>query len=263
MPIDFSELTGKGVKVAVVDSGINHWHSHVGKIEGGVGLDINESREIIFSEDIYDSIGHGTACAGIIRTIAPNVQLYSIKIFWKRLVTYSELLINAINWAIENKMDIVNLSLGTHRKEHISEIQKICNIAYQNKTIIVAASMDNGSESYPAIFHNVIGVTADTRCDEDAYFYCDKHKVHFFAYGFPRPLPGILQEHNFRGSSFACAYITGIVARILEKYPFVDFEEVKRILISNSSNIRHCEEEDDPCTNKVMITKSVGGNALI
>lgn len=245
MSADFSGLTGKGVKVAVVDSGINYCHSHVGKIEGGIGLDINENREIVFNEDIHDSIGHGTACAGVIRKIAHNVQIYSIKIFWQRLVTYSELLVNAINWAIENKMDIVNLSLGTHRKEHISEIQKICEVAYQNKTIIVASSMDNGSESYPATFHNVIGVTADTRCDENTYFYCDRHKVRFFAYGFPRPLSGIPQEHNFRGSSFACAHITGIVARILEKYPSANLEEVKRILILNSSNIRHCETKNE------------------
>lgn len=245
MQAGLSGLTGKGVKVAVVDSGINYRHSHVRRIEGGIGLDINEDREIVFSEDIHDSIGHGTACAGVIRKIAEDVQLYSIKIFWQRLVTYSELLVNAIKWAIENKMDIVNLSLGTHRKEHISEIQKICEIGYQKKTIIVAASMDNGSESYPATFHNVIGVTSDTRCDENTYFYCNKHMVHFFAYGFPLLLPGIPQEHNFRGSSFACAHITGIVARILEKYPSADFEEVKRMLMLSSSNIRHCETKNE------------------
>ena len=69
------QATGRNVKVAVIDSGINAHHSHIGQVSGGVKITCDASGEIAFSDDYRDYDGHGTAVAGIIRAKAPGVAL--------------------------------------------------------------------------------------------------------------------------------------------------------------------------------------------
>ena len=110
--LDFTRFTGRGVKVAVVDSGIEPNHPKIGPIAGGVGF-CTVADGIQREEDFSDRAGHGTACAGIIRKLAPEAELYGIRIFDESLTTDGQSLVAAIAWAIEEGMGVVNLSLGT------------------------------------------------------------------------------------------------------------------------------------------------------
>ena len=111
--LDFTRLTGRGVKVAVVDSGIEPNHPKIGPIAGGVGLYALADGCIQREDDFSDRAGHGTACAGIIRKLAPAAELYGIRVFDESLTTDGQSLVEAVAWAIEEGMDVVNLSLGT------------------------------------------------------------------------------------------------------------------------------------------------------
>jgi subtilisin family serine protease len=106
--------TGRGVRIAVVDSGVHAAHPHVGSVAGGVGID-DDGREY---DDYVDRLGHGTAVAAAIREKAPDAEIYAVKVFDRSLSTRISALVAAIDWSAANGMHLVNLSLGTARMEH-------------------------------------------------------------------------------------------------------------------------------------------------
>ena len=114
--------TGAGVRVAVMDSGINAQHSHVGFLAGGIAFSATEDGEVRESSDYADRLGHGTALAGILRAKAPQVELYAVKIFTDRLASSIAVLDTALRWAIEQRMQVINLSLGTTNVAHRSRL---------------------------------------------------------------------------------------------------------------------------------------------
>jgi hypothetical protein len=165
------------VKVAIVDSGVHAAHPHVGGIAGGV---------TIAGEDLVDRLGHGTAVAGAIREKAPDAELYAVKIFDRRLSASFENLSRALEWCVEHRMDVINLSIGTAKQ--LPEIEPL----------IVAPK-------------GTIAVQPDAECPRDEYRYRDGI---FYASPYPRPIPGVPVERNLQGASFAVANMTGFVARI-------------------------------------------------
>lgn len=233
-PFNFSNYTGKGVKVALIDSGINPIHSHVQEISGGLSLTLNEEGMVCWGADYQDYIGHGTALAGIFRKKAPEVNLYAVKIFDKALRTSASILEKAIEWAIRSDMKIINLSLGTSNPSHEARLKALCDEAEKQKILVVASGLPERAHSYPAIFPNVIGVAGDEHCDWDSYFYVEGDPIQFRAHPQPRPIPGIPQERNFKGHSFASAHIGALIACIVERYPTAHYTQVIDILILNS-----------------------------
>src|SRR5574341_1103622 len=118
--IPFAEFTGRDVRVAIIDSGVNPAHPHVAGVAGGVC--INADGE---SQNYLDYVGHGTAVAGAIREKAPEALLYAVKVFDQNLRTNAGTIIRAIEWAIENEMSVVNLSLGTVNQSHRQRFEQV------------------------------------------------------------------------------------------------------------------------------------------
>lgn len=228
-----SGLTGRGVNVAVVDSGINPRHPHIGGIAGGIRISINGDRIAFEDGDFHDEIGHGTACAAVIRKKAPQSSLFSVKIFDQTLATYTSVLIAAIRWCIDWKMDVVNLSLGTRNEKSILGLREVCRLARQKGMIVVAASED-GQATYPASFPEVFGVAAHPACSEDVLMYSGNSSIRFLASGIPRPLPGLPPPMNFGGASIASAHLSGIMALLRERYFNCDLEEIEKTLINDA-----------------------------
>ena len=168
--LDFTRLTGRGVKVAVVDSGIEPNHPKIGAIAGGIGL-CAVADGIQREDDFSDQAGHGTACAGIIRKLAPEAELYGIRIFDESLTTDGQSLVEAIAWAIEEGMDVVNLSLGTIDPAYKRPLAEICRKAVEANLILVGSQHNEGMESYPAELSDVIGVTWGKIYDRYGYYY--------------------------------------------------------------------------------------------
>ncbi|MXX33767.1 MAG: S8 family serine peptidase, partial [Gemmatimonadetes bacterium] len=113
------DLRGQGVTVAVIDSGVNGGHPHVGAVAGGVRIEL--SGEV--SEDYVDRLGHGTAVFAAIQEKAPGAELYAVRVFTDRLKTSARALVAAIDWAAERRVRVVNLSLGTLREEHAAMLE--------------------------------------------------------------------------------------------------------------------------------------------
>src|SRR5688572_31905291 len=105
--------SGRGVRIAIVDSGVHAAHPHVGSVAGGVT--ITEHGE---HPDYADRLGHGTAVAAVIREKAPDAELFAVRIFAERLTASVGSLIRALDWAARSRIHLVNLSLGTTRPEH-------------------------------------------------------------------------------------------------------------------------------------------------
>ncbi|MCK5751492.1 MAG: S8 family serine peptidase, partial [Mycobacterium sp.] len=69
------------MKVAVIDSGVDATHPDVGPVQGYVAICEGEDLKLVYDTDPHeDSFGHGTACAGLIRSLAPDCDLYSVKV---------------------------------------------------------------------------------------------------------------------------------------------------------------------------------------
>ena len=229
----FSGYTGKGVKIAMIDSGVNPAHPHVGGVAGGARI---SSGDVNLSSDYLDYLGHGTAVAGAIREKAPDALLYAVKVFDGALTTKIETIINAIDWCVEQRIDIINLSLGTTNQDHREILERAVDQAAEYGSVLVAASEMSGERSFPGCIKSVIGVAVDWECSRDRYIanHSDNDPI-FRASPYPREIPGVPRERNLKGTSFAVANMTGFVARARESAPGSTIDQLKRLLVQQSS----------------------------
>jgi subtilisin family serine protease len=230
----FEAYTGQGVKVGIIDSGVNPAHPHVGVVAGGARI---STGDINSSNDYLDYIGHGTAVAGAIREKAPDAQLYAVKVFDRALTTNIDVIIKAIDWCIENNMDVINLSLGTINNDHRVAIEQVVAHAADKSTVLVAALEMAGKPSLPGCLPSVIGVGVDWEIARDRYRVDRSRVVPVFATSaYPREIPGVPRERNMNGISFAVANMTGFVVRARELAPKASVDRLKHILVSELSN---------------------------
>lgn len=227
---DLSRATGRGVGVALIDSGINAAHSHVGAVAGGVGLWLADDGTVRENDTYTDQLGHGTALAGIVRAKAPQAELYAVRIFSQRLGAPIGLLEAGLSWAIAHKIKIINLSLGTNKPEHRARLSSLLEPAQAAGCILVAASPPGRADVWPAALPRVIGVAGDEQCGWNDYRYASDDPVPFRAHSQPRPLPGLAQERNFRGHSFASAHVSAVLARLAQTRPQLSSEQAHRFL---------------------------------
>lgn len=151
-----SGATGDGIHVVVMDSGIDGGHSlfngkeinHVDVVGGGK----------------RDKVGHGTACAGQIVRIAPDVKLTSLRIFGDKGRTGLDVILRAYEWLIShaNEVDVVNMSWGAQRK--VSQIDRIHNkLVEKGVRDVTAAGNTSGKGGSPATAEKAFSVGACTQ----------------------------------------------------------------------------------------------------
>lgn len=235
--------TGRGVRVAVVDSGIDTEHPALkGKIKGSVEA-VPEGGQITFKPSTSgDQAGHGTACAGIITSIAPDVELYSVKVLGPNASGSGEMFLMGVDYAIKQKMQVVNLSLGTTKRDFWGPLHELLDRAYRDRVILVAAANNLPQASSPSIFSSSL-VSVIKRAGGEPFNFG-------YQYGDVIELvaPGVQIEttwpgggyRQLTGNSFACPYITGIIALMLEARPDLTPFQIKTILYAiaqrNSEN---------------------------
>lgn len=219
---------GQGVKIACIDSGINPWHPHINSLAGGIGFTVKSDGRILATKNYHDELGHGTAVAGVIMEQVPEAKLWSVKIFHQTLSTYMEVLCTAIEWCIEERMDLVNLSLGIRRDA--PELKLLCEQAADEGVLIVTACDEQNNLVWPGYYDSVFGVRAGQHCSSDVFFYHPEQKPSFHAFGLPRELAGPMQKFNFQGHSFAAAHVTGYLAKLKEHFNITSKEEMERVL---------------------------------
>jgi hypothetical protein len=207
------------VRVAVIDSGIAAGHPHVGGVSGGIAL-VGEDPAAW-----QDRLGHGTAVAGAIRDLAPDVELVAVRVFDTTLATTARLLCQAIDWASESGVDLINLSVGTTNEAHRGMFSEAVARARGRGAWVVSAAMDRTVRLLPGTLDGVVGVVADSACPRgELRRVVGTHGVEIGASPRPRPIPGVPVDRNLAGVSFAVANATGVLAGVLGAGAPVDLE---------------------------------------
>ena len=235
------KFTGKGVKIALIDSGIA---PHRGlRVAGGYN-----ALEGAAADDWQgDEKGQGTHCCGIvgakvnrasgIRGMAPAADIFAVKV--SPGGRFSDL-VEAINWCIDNCMDVISISLGSRTPSPQVE-QALMNAYLRGITCVAAAGNDAGRVSYPAAYSHVIAVSAVGRkgtfpaasahglkagrqvgYDGDAFFANFSNfgaEIDVCAPGVAIPSTVPKGYAAWDGTSMACTHVAGLVALILEAYP--------------------------------------------
>jgi subtilisin family serine protease len=222
---------GRGVRIAVIDSGVHESHPHVGRIAGGVALESTGG----MSSDYVDRIGHGTAVMAAIREKAPESECYAVRIFDRRLSTSTSTLLAAIDWAVGARMHIINLSLGTANASHVAAYEAAVARATDAGVRIVSARDDDAVAWFPGSLPGVVPVQVDWTCPRDQF-----HAVRldgttvYRTSGFARPIPGVDPWRNLHGISFAVANMTGFIAQALSLTPDASVDEALRDMQATS-----------------------------
>ena len=236
MKNEFDPLTGDNIKIAVIDSGCDKFIANDSRVVKGISF-ISDKEGFIFekNDDYFDKLGHGTACIDIILQIATAAEILPIKVFNSRLETSIEIIVAAINYAIDYGVDLINLSLGTKLSEALYPMYVVCEKAKQKNIIIVSANGNLDNNSYPAIFENVISVCSTHTESKFDFLYNSGDAVECFADGYPKNalvLNGKRQPMN--GNSFASPIICGIIALLIEKSSHRSIDSIREKLFEFS-----------------------------
>ena len=217
-------LTGRGVSIAVIDSGVNPDHPHVGRVAGGVRIELSGD----ISGDYVDRVGHGTAVFAAIQEKAPGADIFAVRVFEDRLKTSVRALVAAIDWAAERSVRVVNLSLGTLREEHAEVLDAAVGRLAAVGGVVVAAAEADGQRWWPGSLPSAVGVVMDADCPRECVEVRGGEGVGGGGEGgggrgwvvaaspYPRPIPGVPVERNLNGISFAVANVTGMLGRVVE-----------------------------------------------
>ena len=171
-PAAWDYTTGQGVKVAVIDTGIDYTHPDLApNYKGGYNFVAN-------SDDPRDDQGHGTHVAGTIAAVkdgngvagvAPGASLYAVKVLDKNGSGQYSWIISGIEWAVEHRMDVINMSLGGGQgNEALQQVMEKAGEA--GVTVVCAAGNDSGPVNYPAKYPQAIAVSASDSSDKIASF---------------------------------------------------------------------------------------------
>ena len=238
----FGQSSGRGIKVAVIDSGIDNNHPAIdGAVRGWCEPSIKTNGDIYFNEKSHrDLSGHGTACAGIIHDIAPDAELYSVRVLGQRMSGKGKIFASGLRWAIDNHMNVINLSLGTSSAEHFSQFHELVDEAYYRRIVLVTAANNMPIVSFPSLYSTVISTACydgATGTDPLDFYYNPQPPVEFGANGIDREVAWLDGRYvRATGNSFAAPNMTGIVALLLSKHPSLTPFQVKSILRSLANN---------------------------
>jgi subtilisin family serine protease len=229
--------TGKGVRVAIVDSGVDPDHPLVGKVQQAVTIGDPDKVEVLPDTE-GDLCGHGTACAGIVRSIAPDCEIVSVRVLGAGYTGSGPVLMAGLEWAVDEKFDLINMSLSTTKRQFSEFLHELADDAYFNNTMIVASAHNMPVESYPWRFSSVLSVGSHDQQGPLTFFYNPDPPVEFFAPGLDLDVPWIGGSTlRCSGNSFATPHMTGICALILGKHPELTPFQLKSVLHGTATNV--------------------------
>lgn len=239
----WGDSAGRSVRVAIVDSGIETDHPAVGgMVRGSVVVEYDPRSKnpirVVEEPQPRDLFGHGTACAGIIHSLAPEAELYSVRVLGRDLAGKALQFAGGLRWAIENGMHVVNLSLSTSKQDYFALFHELADAAYFKNIILVSAVNNIPAPSYPSLYSSVFSVAAHESQDPFTYYYNPAPPVEFGAPGIDVTVAwlngGTLVS---TGNSFAAPHIAGIVALIRSKHPELTPFQIKTVLFACACNV--------------------------
>lgn len=228
------EKTGRGVRVAVIDSGIDTNHPELkDKVKSSVEVFQHDGKYDFRPSTVGDEVGHGTACAGIIARVAPGAELHSIKIM--RGNGMNEPYLACLDYAVKQKMQVINLSVGVTAKALYKQLHDILHRAYRSGCNIVAAASNIPTDpTYPSVLSSsIISVVKKEGTEPLDFGFLPRQVYELVACGVQveTTWPGG-GHRQVTGNSFATPHIVGIIARLLEAHPKLHPFQIKSLLYS-------------------------------
>lgn len=242
-PIDrawaWGGATGSGVRVCVIDSGVDAAHPAVGGGVDAYAVVESDGGWAVRPDDAGDVAGHGTACAGIIRKLAPGCPLTSVRVLAGNLRGGGDALLTGLEWAVRERFALINVSLSTRREAFKERLHDLTDEAYFSGVTLVSAAHNSPVISYPWRFPSVISVGSHLHDDPEYVESNPTPPVDFFALGVdvPAPWPGG-GTRVVSGNSFATPHVVGLCARILEKHPDFRTPQLRHVLGAVADNIK-------------------------
>jgi subtilisin family serine protease len=235
----FGGSTGKGVRVCILDSGVEASHPLVGGLDSAVAVSLDEQEQVVVTEDTEgDLSGHGTACAGIVRALAPECSLSSVRVLGAGFTGSGGVLLAGLRYAVEQGFDVINMSLSTTKKPFAAVLHDLADSAYFRRAVLVASAHNMPVESYPWRFSSVISVGSHEEEDPLTFFYNPNPPVEYFGRGVNVEVAWSGgRTVRVSGNSFATPHMTGICALVLSKHPELTPFQVKSVLYLTATNV--------------------------
>lgn len=231
--------TGAGARVCIVDSGVDAANPLVGGIVEAVAVEEADDGPRLVPDLAGDVSGHGTACAGIIRALAPDCEISSVRVLGGDLTGGGDILLTGLRWAIERQFDVVNLSLSTRKRVFVEPLRELTDEAWFGRTIVVASAHNMAVESFPWRFPSVVSVGSHDGGDPLEFHVNSHPPVEFFARGVEVEIAWLGGGTTVAtGNSFATPHVSAVCALIRSKHPGLTPYEVKTVLRLTASNAR-------------------------
>ena len=191
------------LRIGIVDTGVNPWHSHVRGDVTGCRIHLGSDGTIEEDGDFRDPVGHGTAVAGVLREAFPEAEIYAVRVFGAADATYPSLVARGILRAAAQQCDFVNVSVSVPPGPGEDVLAAACAAVIDAGCVLVASARPERPGWLPASLRGVYAVTAD-----DTLAFGDVRAggpLQLVASGRPRDLGFVAREANLWGHSFACA----------------------------------------------------------
>lgn len=227
----WSTSQGTGVKVAVIDTGIDQDHPDlINNLVGGVNFVSKPWWKPADPNNWDDDNGHGSHVAGIIAAVdntigvvgvAPQAKLYAVKVLDRNGSGYVSDVIDGITWAVMENMQVINMSLGT--ATNVQALHDAVDAAYEAGLALVAAAGNNGDGNaltnevvYPAKYASVIAAGATAQDDSSPSWSAEGTEVELAAPGVE--IRSTWNNGDYRtisGTSMASPHVAGTIALLL------------------------------------------------
>ena len=234
----FEDATGAGVRVCILDTGIEADHPRVGAVEEAFVVSARDGETVVEEDTAGDVNGHGTACAGIVRSLAPEAAIASVRVLGEDVTGVGDVLLAGLRFAVERGYDVVSLSLATRMRRFALDLHELADQAYFQRSMLVCSAHNVAVESYPWRFASVVSVGSHEELDTRRHFYNPRPPVEFFARGVNVNVAwlGGTSTHA-TGNSFATPHLAGLLALIFSKHPRLTPFEVKSALYFTAANV--------------------------
>ena len=228
-------------KIVVIDSGINESSVIEHNLSEFYSLEYSNGKYQLVSASPSDNIGHGTAVANIIFNYDENAKFIVIKMCNFEMNIEENGLLYVLNYIYENiEATIINISMGYTYSEHLDELEDVCE-RLLNKGVLIVSAFDNvGAVSYPACLKSVIGVDVCDEYEKKTDIYRVENSI------VDIQVPNVYyrtiwkdKKTIIKGTSFACAKITGLISSNLYKLnnnSIIEKYDVLNLIADKSKN---------------------------
>jgi subtilisin family serine protease len=231
------DATGRGISIAIVDTGVNFEHPHLAIAGGGVAVEWDDDGITVVPDQHRDRQGHGTCCAALVHWVAPSAALWAVRVTADRPTTDVDRLAKGLELAIDHGAQLILAALGTPQ-DASGRLQRVVDKGLAAGALIVAP--DPGAAVYPARSRGAVPVALGPGLDV-GLSVTGPSSTGFVADGQARPMPnprgpvrqsrptrlqslGSLRAPlarggpppNFAGPSLSAARVTGALARFAE-----------------------------------------------